>query len=111
MRKGIGILAFIIVAVFGLSALVMWLWNFAVVPIFNAPVITYWQAMALLVLSKILLGGFRGGPGGPPWARHKWRSRWHKMTPEERQKFKAEWKQRCGPTKESTEDDALDSDA
>ena len=47
MRKGIGILAFILLALFGLSALVMWLWNFAVVPIFKAPVINYWQAMAL----------------------------------------------------------------
>ncbi len=101
-RKGIGIAAFVIIALFGLSALVMWLWNFAVVPVFKAPALGYWQAMALLVLSKILLGGFRPGSGGPPWGpRAKWRSKWQKMSPEERQKLKEEWKKRCEPIKKS----------
>jgi len=91
-RKGMGIFAFILFAVFGLSAVVMWLWNYAVVPVFNIGPLSYWQAMALLVLSKILLGGFRMRPGG---YRSKWRNKWGKMSDEERDRFKEEWKQRC----------------
>jgi len=50
----------------------------------------------LLVLSKILLGGFRMRPGGS-WSgyRSKWRNKWGKMSDEERDRFKEEWKQRC----------------
>ena len=101
-RKGIGIFAFIVLAVFGLSAVVMLLWNYVVVPVFNATPLSYWQAMALLVLSKILLGGFRMGPRGS-WAGHrkKWREKWGHMSDEERSKFKEEWKRRCQERKHS----------
>ena len=101
-RKGLGIFGFVVLALFGLSAVVMLLWNFAVVPTFNANPLTYWQAMALLALSKILLGGFRMGPRGH-WARHrkKWRGKWGQMSDEERSKFKEEWKKRCGERKKS----------
>ena len=101
-RKGIGIFAFILFAVFGLSAIVMYLWNYAVVPVFEANPLSYWQAMALLVLSKILLGGFhmrpRGGWGGH---RSRWRQKWGKMSDEDRLRFKEEWRQRCQPQKKS----------
>jgi len=53
-----------------------------------------------LILSKILFGGF-GRRGG--WNRGRvngWKNRFEEkmaaMTPEEREKFKAEWKNRCG---------------
>ena len=61
--------------------------------------VTYWQAIGLLILGKILFGGF--GPhrrGGGPWGRqggpgggNPW-GRWHNMTPEERTKYKEDWK-------------------
>jgi len=35
------------------------LWNFVVPPIFNGPVITYWQAVALMFLVSLLTVGFR----------------------------------------------------
>lgn len=38
----------------------MSLWNFTVPELFHGPVIDYWQAIALLILSKILFGGFHG---------------------------------------------------
>jgi len=44
-------------------------------------------------LSKILFGGFRGGP---PW-RHRMMERWAQMTPEEREKFRAGMRGRCAP--------------
>ena len=41
---------------------VMWLWNWLVPELFNGPVVTYWQTLGLLVLSKILFSGI--GKGG-----------------------------------------------
>jgi len=53
--------------------------------------------LGILVLSKILFGGFRGAWGGK---RYYWKqrmmSKWNNMTPEEREKFKQEWQKRCG---------------
>jgi len=40
---------------------VMWLWNWLVPELFKGPVLGYWQALGLLVLSKILFSGFSGG--------------------------------------------------
>lgn len=70
------------------SFFVMQLWNWLVPPIFGWHTINFWQALGLLVLSKILFGGFRGGWGH----RHHWprrmRERWEQMSPEEREKFR-----------------------
>ncbi len=96
-KKRFAIFGFIIFAVFGLAFVVMYLWNFAISPTFEINEISYWQAMAILVLSKILFGGFRGrGRSGPPW-RRKWKRKWDNMSSEDRQKFRAEWRKRCRP--------------
>ncbi len=83
--------------VFG--AVVMLLWNAVLPPLLNVRTITYWQAVALFVLCKILFGNFRpfvhgGRPsfGGSP---SHWREKWMKMSDEEKSKFKQEWKKRC----------------
>ncbi|MBC3919434.1 hypothetical protein H8L32_18225 [Undibacterium sp. CY18W] len=73
-----------------LSWVVMMLWNWLMPALFiGAHSINFLQAVALLVLSKILFGGFRGHPGG--WHRHgdhhHWHQRWEKLTPEQREKF------------------------
>lgn len=80
------VLAAIALAVFGL--VVMALWNWLMPAIFGLTTITYWQAWGLLILSWILLGGFRG----PAYRRRHWRrrmaERWARMSPEEREKFR-----------------------
>lgn len=79
----------------------MSLWNWLVPALFSGPVITFWQTLGLLILSKILFGGFRGRHQhhGPPW-RHHWRRRMEEkmqnMTPEQREALRMKWKQRCG---------------
>ncbi len=78
----IGIVA---VAVFGF--LVMGLWNWLMPALFARHTITFWQAVGLLVLSKILFGGFRGRPGGGKHWRQRMGERWERMSPEEREKF------------------------
>jgi len=91
--KGIGIGMLVIALFFVLGYVVMTLWNWLMPPIFGLHTITYWQAYGLLILSKILFGGLRGGrPGGRRChGRNDWRERmaerWEKMTPEEREKF------------------------
>ncbi len=91
-RSGKRIAAFLFfggLILFALSAVLMWLWNFAAVPALGVAKVNYWQAMGLLVLSKILFTGIgpRGGPGGR--SRH-WK-KWREMSPEDRKEFKARW--------------------
>jgi hypothetical protein len=88
--------AIAVVAITVFSFVVMNLWNWLVPPIFGWHSISFWQALGLLVLSKILFGGFRGGPGhGMHW-RHRMMERWQQMTPEEREKFREGMRERCG---------------
>lgn len=74
------------VAVTVLSAVVMGLWNWLLPAIFGWNVITFWQALGLLVLSRILFGRF-GRPGRRMHGRHRMMERWSQMTPEEREQF------------------------
>ena len=65
-----------------LSFVVMELWNHLLPEVVGARTITFWQALGLLILSKILFGGFRrGGPPAGGWNR-RMAERWEKMTPE-----------------------------
>jgi hypothetical protein len=96
---GIGIL--VVALFFVLGFVVMALWNWLMPPIFGLHAITYWQAYGLLILSKILFGGLRGGRGGCHGRRGKWGNRmaerWATMTPEEREKFREGMRGRwCG---------------
>ena|SRR6266851_1079983 len=87
----IGLLAIIL-----FSFVVMSLWNWLMPAIFGFRAINFWQALGLLALSRILLGGFRGGPGRRMHWRHRMRERWDQMTPEEREKFVEGMRRRCG---------------
>ena len=74
--------------------LVMGLWNVLMPGIFAVRTISFWQALGLLVLCKILFGGLRPYAGGGPRWRRRMMERWEQMTPEEREKFKQGM--RCG---------------
>lgn len=73
---------------------VMLLWNFLMPVVFNLPVINFYQALGLLILSKILFGHAGRGWGGGMW-KNKWKEKWGSMTPEEKEKFREQWKMRC----------------
>jgi hypothetical protein len=69
-----------------LALIVMLLWNAVMPAVFvGSRTMDYPHALGLLVLSRILFGGFRGR-GGWHQRRH-WR-RWEALTPEEREQFK-----------------------
>jgi ABC-type multidrug transport system fused ATPase/permease subunit len=89
---------FALLAVAALGAVVMWLWNWLIPELFNGPVISYVQALGLMLLSRILFRGFFGpknkcGHGGP-WMNMK--GKFENMSPEEREKMRDLWKKRCG---------------
>lgn len=71
----------------GLGGLLMALWNEALVPAAGVATIGFWQAMGLLVLSRILLGGRFGGRWGH---RHHWmREKWNAMSDAEKERFRS----------------------
>lgn len=68
------------------------LWNWLLPALFGVPSITFWRALGLLALSRILVGGwgFGGGSG------HHYRRRWEAMTPEERERVRQRMRERLG---------------
>lgn len=76
------------------SAVVMLLWNAIIPSVFNGPVLTYWQAAGLLLLSKILFGAIGRGFGrrhhypDEVWKR-KLKAKYEAMTPVEKEKFRS----------------------
>ena len=96
MKKGKWVVKFIVLGIVALTVIglvTQLLWNWLVPALFSGPVITYWQALGLLVLSKILFWGF--GRGGSRWGgRHNqhWAARWNAMSPEDRERFKQKMK-------------------
>ena len=108
IRRGVGIALMGVLAVTLLGFVVMSLWNWLLPALFGMKVISYWQAMGLLVLSRILLGGFhRHHHPGFQHRKHMF-ERWEKMTPEEREKFRQGFRMdHCGhhePERQKTSD-------
>lgn len=83
----------------GIVALLIWglmhLWNWLVPDVFGWSTITYWQAAGLLVLSKILFGGFGGGgkhkchckQGNDNGWKHKFKNKWMAMSAEDKRRW------------------------
>ncbi len=71
------------------------LWNWLMPSIFGLKRVTFRQALGLVVLSKILLGGIhKHSPGRSEWKR-RMEERWGQMSPEERERLRSRLKQRC----------------
>ena len=96
----LGIALFVFVG----GLIVMLLWNWLLPPLFGWHAVTFWQALGVLALCRILFGriGGRGGPGR--FVRHRMAGRvadrvadrWDRMTPEEREQFRQRIRERCG---------------
>jgi hypothetical protein len=76
------------------------LWNWVLPPLFGWPRITFWQALGLLALCRILFGGLgRHGFSRPDVRRRiaqRMADRWQAMTPEERERFRQGMRAGCG---------------
>jgi len=92
------IAAFALLAVLaaGIAGLVvMALWNWLVPALFGGHAIDFWQALGLLVLARVLVGGLRRG-GHPGHWRGRFAARWADMSDEERARVRAAMQGRCG---------------
>lgn len=91
----------------GMAALVIWvvmlLWNWLMPMLFDLSCITFWEAAGILLLSKILFGGFGGSKhkchcqqnrtGG--W-KDKFKHKWGHLSDEDKQKWEAKFAKKMG---------------
>lgn len=91
---------FVALAIVAFSFITMHLWNWLMPDIFGLPIITWAQAVGLIVLSKIFFGFGKGkkccghdhdGSGSLAW-KEKMRDRYENMSDEEKERFK----NKCG---------------
>ena len=100
-KKGARFFPLFALLFFALASLaVQLLWNWIIAPTFSLTSFSYWQAMGLLVLCRILFGhpSFGRHHNRPSFSEQSasQRQKWINMTEEERLQFKNEWKKRCG---------------
>jgi hypothetical protein len=94
-------------AVAALSALVMGLWNALMPGLFGLHALNFWQALGLLVLSRVLFGRF-GRSGGGWRGRRDMMQRWAQMSPEEREQWRARvMRGGCGAARSDTDTSTL----
>lgn len=98
------VIAFVLFFVSVGGLVVMNLWNWLIPTIFGFKIISFTQALGLLILSKILFAGFRGGGSWRGNRMHFWKNkmaeRMQNMSPEDREKMKAKWSGHWRETKE-----------
>jgi hypothetical protein len=96
LLRGIKIAVFATIGVAVLGQVVTQLWNWLMPGLFGWHTIGFWQALGLLILSRILFGAFHGRSGhGMHW-RRRMIDRWEQMSPEQRTKFLQGMRERCG---------------
>jgi len=84
--------------VFGL--VVMSLWNWLMPALFGVRPITFWQALGMWLLSRLLFGSFQGYSNDRR-SRARLIDRWEQMSPEERAKFRERLRHRWEPLEEA----------
>jgi hypothetical protein len=96
----LGMLLFVFIG----GELVLHLWNGLLPRLFGFRQITFWQALGILLLCRILFGGFGLHGSGRSNVRgrvadrlaDRMGDRWDAMTPEERERFRQRIRERCG---------------
>lgn len=103
MLRGLKIMTFMLFAGTFVTYLVMSLWNWLMPVIFGLTVISFWQALGLLILSKILFGWSWGKGPKNKWGghnrsgwKHRMKEQWQGMSQEEKEAFKEKMGKRCG---------------
>jgi hypothetical protein len=102
----LAILGMLLFAFIG-GEIVLHLWNWLLPPLFGWRELTsFWQALGLLVLCRILFGGSGMRSSGRSNWRRRMEERCESMTPEERERFRQRMRERWGfdpSTSESAE--------
>jgi hypothetical protein len=104
----LALVAFVLFIALG-GEIVRLLWNWLMPALFGWTGITFWQALGLLALCRILFGGLglHGASGSRIRSRmrerweerrsERWEERWGQMTPEERERFRQGMRGRGAP--------------
>src|SRR5262245_22200931 len=86
------------------GAVVQALWNWLLPTLFGWRTVTFWQAVGLLVLCRMLFGGFGTGQGRHrSCSRRRLAEHWERMTPEERERLRQIVRERSGSDPASSE--------
>jgi len=88
----LGILIFMAIG----GGIVQYLWNWLLPPLFGWHAVTFWQALGLLALCRILVGGHGLRGSGRSYLRRRREERCKDMTPEERERFRQRMRERWG---------------
>jgi hypothetical protein len=96
----LGMLVFIVIG----GEIVLHLWNWLLPPLFGWRQITFWQALGMLLLCRILFGGLGLHGSGRSNIRRRMSERMEErmaercenMTPEERERFRQRMRERWG---------------
>ena len=97
-RKHLFFIPIILIAVSAASGVVMFLWNSLLPSLFALPTITFWQALGLFILSRILFGGWsyqRHHGEGHRRVHEHFKEKFMEMNDEEKQNFKNLLKSKC----------------
>ncbi len=84
------------------GTVVMLLWNSILPKITGFKAITFWEALGIFLLFRILFGSIRHGFGlGKKRGSHrkKWKEKWKHMTEEDKENFKQKWQEHCNRKK------------
>lgn len=97
LRQGLGILCVVAFFILAIGTSVMLLWNLLMPDLFGLPHITFVQAAGLTVLVRLLTGNWAGRfTKATHWSDKKeLYDKWRKMSPEAREKFKQDWRDKC----------------
>lgn len=93
-RKGFILFLIFIPGILLFGLFVKLLWNAVLPAVLHVSPVSFAQALGILILSRILFGGLNKRHWGGRW-RNEMRERFASMTPEERERFRSEWKDRC----------------
>jgi hypothetical protein len=88
----LGILLFIAVG----GVVVLLLWNWLLPPLFGWHQLTFWQAIGMLALCRILFGGFGRHSSVRSNVRRRMEERFECLTPEERERIRQRMRARWG---------------
>lgn len=97
IKKVIAIIFSVLAFIFLIPYVLMLLWNGILPKVIHVETISYWQAVGIFIISKILFGGLKmkGCGGEKQKITQKLQDKWMNMTPEEKEIFKQKWKEYC----------------
>jgi hypothetical protein len=88
------LLAPLFIAAFaGIGFITMFLWNSLMPYLFQLPLISFWQALGLLILSRLLFGFNTHWGHRDAHDRAQLREKMKNMDPQEREEFRKRWNQ------------------